>query len=489
MRHPKAIFHISSTTRLQKGVLVVMLLLSFCFLKAQTPLKAGAAKVNVTPPIGTVINGDFLPNYAKEIHDSLFAKALAFDNGTTRFVFVVVDCMGIDIELITEAKRLIQNRTGLLSRQVMVSSTHAHSCGAVHGDGACPADLSYRLWLPEKICESVTLSLKNLKAAKIAWGQIDVPQHPSCRRWFMKPGFSMISPFGDTDRVWMNPPFGSEFLERPVSPTDAQVGFLAVKSLDGKWISIMANYSIHYAADVPERVISADYFGEVHRQLKEKLATGDDFVGIMSNGTSGDVNTFDFKVERNYPEAPFAKSFLIANDVTDSIIKTLRTVEWVSKPVFKTGYRDVKIYSRKPSPEIVEKSRVLVASTDYRNLNTTDKASNAIARLYALEIALLSQYQPDFYLMPLQAIRLGDGTIGTMPGEIFSETGLKLKKDKPCKYYFTICLANFRDNYIPPAHEFKLGGYETWLCAGSQMEINAEEKLRTALKKMVISLQ
>ena len=29
---------------------------------AQSPLKAGAAKVNITPELGAVINGDFLPH-------------------------------------------------------------------------------------------------------------------------------------------------------------------------------------------------------------------------------------------------------------------------------------------------------------------------------------------------------------------------------------------------------------------------------------------
>ena len=444
--------------------------------------------MNITPSYGTIINGDFLPMFTKVIHDSLYAKALAFDNGKQKFVFVVVDCMGIDAELINDAKEFIQKSTGLSPKQVMISSTHAHSCGAVLGTAACPADLNYRLAMPAWIEESVRLALKNLSKAKVAWGQIDVPQHPSCRRWFMKEGFPTISPFGDTDKVWMNPAQGSEFLDRPVSPVDPQVSYLAVKTLDDKWISILANYAIHYAADIPESTISADYFGEVHRQLKEKLSAGDNFIGIMSNGTSGDVNTFDFRQERNYPKEPYAKSKLIANDVTDSILHSLKTVNWQTKPTFTFAYSDTKIVSRKPSAELVARSKELVSQTDFRTLNTTDKASNAIARLYALEIVELAQYQKDYYYLPVQAIRIGDGTIGTLPGEFFSETGLKLKKLAPCKYYFSIALANFRDNYMPPLEEFKLGGYETWLCSGSRMELLAEEKISKELTSLVKSV-
>jgi hypothetical protein len=82
-------------------------------LSGQVPLKSGAARVNITPPIGTIINGDFLPNYAREIHDSLYAPALAFDNGELKFVFIVVDNMTLDAGLINSPKSLIKIETGL----------------------------------------------------------------------------------------------------------------------------------------------------------------------------------------------------------------------------------------------------------------------------------------------------------------------------------------------------------------------------------------
>jgi neutral ceramidase len=372
-------------------------LLIFCFnasiVFSQTQIRAGVAKVNITPSLGTVINGDFLPFYAKGIHDSLYAKALAFDNGKKRFVFVVVDCMAIDGVLINDTKKIITLSTGLKSEQVMISATHAHSCGAVRGGSVCPADLPYRLAMPERINKAVKLALANLQPAKIAWGKIDVPQHVSCRRWYMKPGFKTVSPFGDTDKVWMNPPRGSEFLDRPAGPTDPQVGYLAIKSMDDKWISILANYSIHYAADVPEHTISADYFGEVHKQLKLKLGAGDDFIGIMSNGTSGDINTFDFKLERNYPKEPYGKSKLIANDVSDAIISSLQNAKFENKPEFNFKYKELIASTRQPTPELVQKSKERVKNLDFNTLNSIDKASVAITNLYALEIIELNEYQ------------------------------------------------------------------------------------------------
>ncbi len=458
-------------------------------LAEQPSIYAGAAKADITPPYGTIINGDFLPLYARAIHDPLYAKALAFSDGKQHFIFVLVDNMALDADIINTAKESIKNLTGLQPGQIMIAATHAHSCGSLVETGTCAVDMAYRSIIPGKIAEAVKLAMNNLQPAKIAWGNADVPKHVSCRRWYMKPGFDTVNPFGGKDKVWMNPPFGSKFLDRPVSDTDPQVSYLAVKSVSGKWISLLANYSTHYVADVPPDTISADYFGQVDIQLKAKLKADENFVGIMSNGTSGDVNTFDFRQKKNYPAGYFEKSKLIADDITTAIILSLKKVSWVTTPVFKIEVAETVVAARKPSQQLVAKSKTLVKNTDFAALNTTDKASGAFARLYALEIVKLDYYQQNKLSLPLQAVRIGDGTIGTLPGEFFSETGLKLKKQAPCKYYFSISLANAMIGYVPPAAQFALGGYETWLCFGSYAAKGAEKKITAALMKLIHSLQ
>lgn len=476
-----------------RNIILILFFFKTIFLNsislAQTQIRAGAAKINITPPIGTVINGDFLPLYAQNIHDSLYAKALAFDNGQKRFVFVIVDNMTLDGDIINDTKAIIKNKLGLSPSQIMISATHAHSCGSVKGFSVVPTDLPYRLAMPKNIFEAIKQALKNLQPAKIAWGSFDLAKFTSCRRWYMKPGFKIENPFGEKEYVWMNPAPGSEFLDKPVSPTDPEVSFLAVKSMKDEWISIMANYSIHYAADVPENTISADYFGEVGKQLSEKLGAGNKFVGIMSNGTSGDVNTTDFRLERNYPKEPLGKSKLIANEVTDLILSNLKSITYTNKPIFNFNYKDLPLTSRLPSEDLLEKSKKKVSNLNYASLNSIDKASPSISNMYAIEIVAVAAYQPKNVLAPIQAVRLGEGTIGTLPAEIFAETGLKLKKEAKTNHYFTICLANNQIGYVPPAEQMKLGGYETWLCTGSHMEADSEEKLRLALTSMIKALR
>ncbi len=469
-----------------RAVIVVFNLL-FCFglQKANgQSFNAGAARVNITPKLGTVINGNFLPTYAKSIHDSLYVKALAFSNGKEKFVFVVVDCTGMGQDFIDEAKEQIKVKTGLETSQVMISSTHAHSCGSLVSILLCPADVGYLKLVSQKILLSVQLSLKNLQPAQVAWGSVNIPKHVSNRRWFMKEGYKLPNPFGGTDKVRMNPEVGSPYILKPAGPTDPEVGYIAVKSLKGKWISILANYSLHYVGDFAGGIISADYFGEVGKQLKEKLNASEDFVGIMSNGTSGDINSMDFLNNKNYPTEPFAKTKLIASDITNGIMSQMDSIAWDKNPAFTSAFEKIPIHVRKLTEEQSKEAMKTFLEADYLAINEINWITKGMFQIYAYEQVMMNDFA-DNVSMPIAAIRIGDGIIGTLPAEIFAETGLKLKQMSPRKHYFTIGLANGPDTYVPPPAHFALGGYETWRCRGSYMEEQAEPKFVQSLYGLI----
>ena len=72
-----------------------------------------------------------------------------------------------------------------------------------------------------------------------------------------------------------------------------RLGAVASARADDKPLALFANYSLHYVGDMP--ALSADYFGVFAEVIGQKLKAGPGFVGILSNGTSGDVNNINFK--------------------------------------------------------------------------------------------------------------------------------------------------------------------------------------------------
>src|SRR5690554_580910 len=94
-------------------------------------LLAGAAQVDITPPLGTIINGDFVAHYAHYVHDPLHAKALVLQSGNTVIAMVVVDICAMGQELLDMVKTQVEKELGINPSHVLISSTHTHAAGSV----------------------------------------------------------------------------------------------------------------------------------------------------------------------------------------------------------------------------------------------------------------------------------------------------------------------------------------------------------------------
>jgi hypothetical protein len=463
-------------------ILQSLVLTLFYSLSFSQSLKAGAAEVNITPPIGTLVNGGFATGYARTIHDSLHTKALVLKNKKITVALVVVDICEMLKDFIDATKSQIQKETGIPPANILISSTHAHSAGAVESDFLAFADLAYRKKLPGQIVQAVKKAQQNVRPAQIAFGAVDAPEHVVCRRYFMKEGYEAKNPVsGQPDKVKTNP-FGDEkMIDRAVNPVDPQLSYLAVKGLDNQWISLLANYSLHYVGDWQEGTISADYFGEFSSRVKQKLNGPDDFVVMMSNGTSGDVNIVDFLHPGRYPEGDFKKTAVISEDLAQKVKRSLSGLSWQKQAVLASYVSNLPLAIRRPAPEEVAEAKKVVEQTDFSKIWEN---GDGMKQLFAYEQVMLNEF-PDTILFVIQAIKIGDGTIGGLGGEIFAETGLWLKKQSKLKHYFIIGLANGYVGYVPPAKDIELGGYETWRCRTSYLEKNAEEKIKKELLRLI----
>ena len=104
--------------------------------------------------------------------------------------------------------------------------------------------------------------------------------------------------------------------------------------------------------------------------------------------------------------------------------------------------------------------------------------------IYARETVLMAEY-PATVKLNLQAHRIGDVGIATIPCEVFTAVGLEIKAKSPLKPTFTIELANGYNGYLPTPEEHNLGGYETWRARSSYLDENASvEIVKTVLELM-----
>lgn len=445
--------------------------------------RAGASTSNITPPLGSSINGGFQDGTATYIHDELHARCLALDDGKTKLVLVIADSCVIQRSIFDEAKKLVHEATGLPLEHMLMSATHSHSCGTSTAVGQSTPDPLYQRFIARRIADGIQRALSNLAPARIGWGFGSVPQHVFNRRWHMKPGGILPSPHGvTTDQVRMNPGFANPLLDRPAGPTDPQVWFVSVQSPDGRPIALYANYSLHYVGGVGPGHISADYFGAFADRIQELLGADRQdppFVGMMSNGTSGDINNIDFR-DGQAKQPPYGRIKIVANDVAQEVARVCKTLTYHDWVPLAAAQKELTLALRLPTKDEVEKAReVTKQSKLYPRMET-------IEQVYARETVLLSDYPPQVSA-PLQVLKLGDLRISAIPAEVFVDIGLTLKQRLP--QTFTVSLANAYHGYLPTPEHHRLGGYETWRARSSCLEPEASTKIITCLEELFEKLK
>jgi hypothetical protein len=197
------------------------------------------------------------------------------------------------------------------------------------------------------------------------------------------------------------------------------------------------------------------------------------FVAILSNGTSGNINNIDFtKPAEKLP--PYARMRQVANDVAQDVHAAYGTIQWHDAVPLAAAIAEPDIAFRHPTPEDIDRAKAILARRD-----PASKKPAPLEEIYADRTLKVAE-SPERAPIWLQALRVGDLAIGTIPCEVFVETGLELKRLSPFKPTFVVSLAQGYFGYLPTPEHHRLGGYETWL-GTNRLEIEAEPKIVQAL--------
>ena len=439
--------------------------------------RAGAATSNITPPLGLEIVGNFAPRpIAKHVHDELHVRCLVLDDGKTKLVFAVADVISLGRDIWDEAKQKLEADTGIPATQMMFSGTHTHS--SVAAVTSNDPSLDYRSFLISRVVDGVKRALNNLEPARIAWGTGRLPQHVFNRRYLLVEGVTNPNPFGGQDRAVMNP---SSTLRAsfagPAGPTNPEVYCLSVQAADGRQIALMANYWLHYVGGVNREDLSADYFGEFCRRIEQAL--GAPCVGILANGPCGDINSNDYSGKTPaVPRKPYEKIKLVADDLAQEVLRVRQTLTYQDWVPLKAAASELELAVRRPTPEMIRWAESVL---------TKPRGTVPVHRLeqpYAERVMAARLEKSDTVHVVIQAFRIGELGIASIPFEVFTETGLEIKARSPFKDTFTIELANGSNGYLPTPRQHDLGGYETWL-GTNRVEREASEKITARALEML----
>ncbi|MDA8632448.1 hypothetical protein N9406_09300 [Verrucomicrobiales bacterium] len=467
----------------------LFLFTSFSCADESDKLMAGTAEVDISPTV-TPFQLRSGPSYL--VHDPLHVRAVAFQNGKGRAVIALMDAIGVGREMTDEAKVIAAEKTGWKPEEMLVSGTHTHT--APKGGDSSPGRIAYEKRRKDGLAEALIEAIESLEPAKVGFASDEEPTEVFNRRWYMEEGFMPKNPLGSYDKVKMNP--GLNNLVKPAGPTDPEVAVIDVRDQKGQPLGLIANYALHYVGGVP-RVIdekgrevgmaSADYFGEFARIMPYRLrgaTSNENFVAMMTNGTSGDINNIDFYRNRG-PRAPFEQIRVVAGKTADAAYRALQKIDdYDESPIVAMKQRIVTIHYRKPKQEDIDRAIELMKLSSKERNEINSRTSSVAQNTLRFSEPEMTKTED----VIIQAIRIGDQAIVSMPFEVLVEIGMEIKEKSPFPHTLIIELANGGYGYLPPPHQHKLGGYETWLGTSRFVE-NTSVVLTKNLFEMLAELE
>ena len=248
---------LSKATRWPLGVMILFGAIQVNSVSAE--LRAGAAKVDITPESGVSLNGPISKNGAVTgVNDLLHARALVLDNGRIRVAIVVCDVCMIGADVVAAAKEQTAERTAIDPARILIAGTHTHAAPRLTHVGTGPLDDAYHVRVAKEIAAAVQQAEANLAPATVGYGSFDRPDLISCRRFLCEPGSVGPNPFGETGERIKSVAGTSTAVIEPAGPVDPQFSILSVRHADGTPLAVLGNFSVHYCGGYQRGLLSAD---------------------------------------------------------------------------------------------------------------------------------------------------------------------------------------------------------------------------------------
>lgn len=402
-------------------------------------MKAGIAKVDITPPLGTLMWGYFdrLTGAIGEL-DPLYARVLVLETGTTRLAYVDLDLGRAfgpgSLEWLRKAARQNSDIDDLI-----VQATHTHTGPVIMDEypGGTPA------WETE--------DLNRIERAIHDASEHAVPVRMGVGYGAAYIGYNRrhVDPDGSISMLWSNS------TQAPTYPFDPLLAVLRIDRLDGEPMAILVNYATHPVTFGNDALrYSADFPGVMCKVVEQ--AFGGKPLAFFAQGAAGDINVFDAGTPVN--------------------LDVIGRRDWAGETLGKAAVSTAQQIQTKiePDPQI-----------DFANESVEFKLRWDPAKFKQETLSELGPKAYEIFAPPIKetfnlpvTTALIDRTIAIvgMPGEPFVDFQTDLRAKCPVKDCFFFGYANGYYGYFPTIKAASEGGYgavstTTWVQVGAGEEM------------------
>jgi Neutral/alkaline non-lysosomal ceramidase, N-terminal len=412
-----------------------------------TQLAAGVARAIITPPIGIPLVGFAGRGPSTGVHDELSATALVLEAQETRVALLCCDLIGFPEALTTEVQQEVERRTGIPAPHVVLHASHTHygPSTRAYEEGRTPAPdvAAYNANLRFVLAGLVQAAAADLQPVTLGFGR----------------GASDIG----VNRRERKPDGRIVLGNNPNGPIDREVTLIRLDTEAGAPLAMIVNFACHPVCQPSMcQVISAD-FVEPARELAETF-TGATMLFLQ--GAAGNINPVErgasFETARRlgvmlggeivqvFERTPTA---LVEAGTRESILRA--AVERIELPALtceSVEGAEAEVVERR-----AETDRLRAQGASSGSLHW---AQQRLARAEGILDSLRSGTPLPTVPAPLSAWRVGEVGLVFAPGEIFTETGMAVKRASALR---DTCFAAYTAatiGYVPVPEAYPEGGYE-----------------------------
>jgi neutral ceramidase len=468
------------------SLLLVTVLTISCTEEQAGKLTGNMAEVNITPPVGARLAGHFYEAFSTGVHDSLWAKAIVLAQGKQKFAFVFCDLIGITPDITTPARKLASAATGIPYQNIVIAATHSHTGPLFYGfqhtyfhnkaiadEGVDPHEKSdYPDFLIRQLEAAIVKANEGIKPIEIETGTGEQKGLSFNRRYYMKNGTVLFNPGP------LNPD-----IVGPAGPIDPEVGILLVR--DGKSKKYTGGVTVFamHADCIGGTEMSADYPYYLEQNLRKKF--GEKYISLFSLGTAGDINDIDTK--KDQPIYSDSNTQKIGKVLSQTVIDAMPDLNKIVEPSFASFSSKVSLPLQVPTTAQIDSAEVLInnlykVSQSGAYIKNAGGESGDFLKRVEMSKFLALKSQKATVEVEVQVFRLDNQTaIVCLPGEIFAELGIQIKKQSPFRNTMVMTVCNDKTSYIPTRKAFSEGSYEVTNSiiqpGGGEMLVNAAVRL------------
>ncbi|MHC4629262.1 MAG: neutral/alkaline non-lysosomal ceramidase N-terminal domain-containing protein, partial [Planctomycetota bacterium] len=437
-------------------------------------LTAGVAVTDITPPVGYRMSGYFSERLSTGTSNPLCAKAIVLRQGNESAALVCCDIIGLSPDVSSRARRQASKESGIPAENILIAATHSHTGPLYFGalrkhfhDQAMAkggSDPCEKTDYPSRLVRQIRRAVKKANAAakpvRLEAGSAEQEGLSFNRRFHMKNG-----------TVRFNPGVQNPDIVRVAGPIDPEVGIVFLRQADtGEKIAALVNFALHLDT-VGGSMYAADYPFYVEQSLRQRY--GKDFTLLYGTGTCGDINHIDVTRRERL------KTDYIGRTLAETVLAKSQSLKAIAKPALAVRSEVVEVPLQHYGPDRIAWARENIKKVGTRELSFLEQVE-------AYKILAIEMRGGGTIDLEVQVFRLSrDVAVVGLPGEVFVDLGLAIKKASPFAHTLVIELCQDAPGYIPTRRAFSEGSYET---VNSRIEPGGGEKMAEAAIRLLKDL-